>query len=307
MSPCVPAVESFPVRIVVVDNSGSMNSMDGNRLIRMPNGEVRSISSTRWAELGDVIREMGEAVSALQAETHFHMLNPTTAGQYFVVAPDPSGGHVGRAGAPADVPSLKAALDTSPMGTTPLTEAVVLAASLIEPAADKLRAHGQQVVVVLATDGLPNDPQSFLRALQQLQRLPVWLVVRLCTDEDAVVQYWSDLDAQLEAPLETLDDVAGEAKEIRAANPWLTYAPSLHLARTMGPRPPAQAVRRRRRPRRTVCAARLHTLDALRQKPRPRARGHVPFVVCVRAAQGCVTSSSTCSTSGRCCRRSASS
>ena len=42
------SVEQFPVRFVVVDNSGSMQSMDGSRLVKAPNGAYKSIRSTRW-------------------------------------------------------------------------------------------------------------------------------------------------------------------------------------------------------------------------------------------------------------------
>jgi len=227
------SVEQFPVRFVVVDNSGSMQSMDGSRLVKAPNGQLKQIKATRWAELGDVITEMASVAQSLGATTHFHMLNPSAVGQYFALADDGTS-CVRGAGAPANAEVIKSAMSTSPGGTTPLTENVMFISSLIAPHVQTLRAQGQKAVVVLATDGLPNDPASFLRALQELQRLPVWLVVRLCTDEDHVVQYWSDLDAQLEAPLETLDDVHGEAKEVYEHNPWLTYAPSLHLARTMG-------------------------------------------------------------------------
>jgi len=227
------SVEQFPVRFVVVDNSGSMQSMDGSRLCKTAAGAYKAIKATRWAELGDVISEMADVAAMLGACTHFHMLNPSAVGQFFALADDGTTGVRG-AGAPCTAETIKSAMKTSPSGTTPLTESVQHLTALIAPSAQMLRSQGQKAVVVLATDGLPNNPQTFLAALQELQRLPVWLVVRLCTDEDHVVDYWSELDAQLEAPLETLDDVHGEAQEVHSKNPWLAYAPSLHLARTMG-------------------------------------------------------------------------
>ena len=39
---------------------------------------------------------------------------------------------------------------------------------------------------------MPNDPPSFLAALQQLQLLPVWTVVRLCTDDPTLTLTWPE-------------------------------------------------------------------------------------------------------------------
>ena len=78
-----------------------------------------------------------------------------------------------------------------------------------------LRAEGKQVVVVLATDGVPSNDMGyanssvkneFVAALQRLQGLPIHLVVRLCTDEEDVGQYWNEVDATVELPLDVLDE-----------------------------------------------------------------------------------------------------
>ena len=92
---------------------------------------------------------------------------------------------------------------------------------------------GKKVVIIIATDGLPTDErgvgghrqnQEFVESLRCLEGLPVWVVVRLCTDEEDVVGLYNDLDGQLELSLEVLDDFEGEAAEINGENPWLNYA-----------------------------------------------------------------------------------
>jgi hypothetical protein len=75
--------------------------------------------------------------------------------------------------------------------------------------------------------------------VQQLREItskyPVTLVVRLCTDSEAEVSFWGELDNEEEFSLDVLDDIWSEAEEIaKAGNSWLTYSPILHTFRTAG-------------------------------------------------------------------------
>ena len=70
--------------------------------------------------------------------------------------------------------------------------------------------------------------------MKPLERLPVLVVVKLCTDDDKIVQYWNEIDNQLELEIDVLDDLCSEAAEIHGKNPWLTYGEPLHRLREFG-------------------------------------------------------------------------
>ena len=59
-------------------------------------------------------------------------------------------------------------------------------------------------------------------------QLPVLVILRLCTSEKQVVEYWNNIDQQLELDIDVLDDQYGDAAEVNTHNPWLTYGEPLH-------------------------------------------------------------------------------
>ena len=60
------------------------------------------------------------------------------------------------------------------------------------------------------------------------------MILRLCTSETKVVEYWNNIDQQLELDIDVLDDQLGDARQVREHNPWLTYAEPLHRLREFG-------------------------------------------------------------------------
>ena len=100
--------------------------------------------------------------------------------------------------------------------------------------------------LVIATDGLPtstpagastpSDQRDFTHCLMLLsQSFPLFIVIRLCTDSDDVIDFYTRFDDELELPLEVLDDMESEAREVhKMGNRWLTYFPFLHQIRTAG-------------------------------------------------------------------------
>ena len=232
--------QTFAKRIFIIDNSGSMQANDGQKMVDVKaRGQMKIVPCSRWEEIQEMVSYHIRLTSLIQAPTSFRLLNHPGAGvghQTFGVAEDPSHG------SDADQ-ALRIIARTQPGGCTPLTDHIDEIYQEVSGMAADLRAKGQKVSITIATDGLPSDQyghggpqhnQSFVNALRRLEGLPIWLVIRLCTDEEKIVQFYNDLDTVLEVSVEVLDDFLSEAKEVRQFNSWLNYGLPLQRLRELG-------------------------------------------------------------------------
>jgi Mg-chelatase subunit ChlD len=232
----------FPLRIWVVDNSGSMSAGDGHRIVATRDQkDVRFVTCSRWAEIQETVEYHAQMATLLATPTVFRLLNDPGS----IIGPQQfSIGERGLENIDEDLRIARTTMqNTAPVGVTPLAEHVREIRSNVMALQQELVQKGQKVAIVLATDGLPTDPYGvsnstvraeFEHCLRSLEGLPVWLVIRLCTDEDNVTEYYNNLDSQLELSLEVLDDFSGEAKEVYEYNKWLNYALPIHRIREMG-------------------------------------------------------------------------
>lgn len=131
---------------------------------------------------------------------------------------------------------------TRPGGGTPLTARCRKIRNQIMPKARDLALQDQKIILILVTDGVPTDQYgrcdryNFTDELKRISgEIPSHIVIRLCTDEDNVTEFYNEIDRHVELELEIIDDMRGEAQEIRAnGNGWFTYGPMLHRIREAG-------------------------------------------------------------------------
>lgn len=231
---------AFSLRIWIVDNSGSMNIGDGSAFTENEKGEVEAVSCSRWNEIQETVIYHAKLAALLRAPTIFRILNPCKGNS-------PEAFSVADKGDEMIDSDVSNAIDfmrnTAAVGTTPLTRHVNEIRDIVHNMLPTLTSEGKRIAIVLATDGLPSDyngfsgakeRNEFIESLKSLEGLPIWIVIRLCTGEESIVDFYNNLDTQLEYPIEVLDDFVAEAKEIRSKNIWLNYSLPLHRCREMG-------------------------------------------------------------------------
>ena len=221
----VDAHKVCPLRIFIVDNSGSMSIQDGKVMV---SGKTRKCS--RWEELRETILFHGNVAAGTHAQIDFRLLNPAMgAPQLFTVgSSDPSSPETAAA-----LTMLNNAMKSSPCGGTPLCHHVNQVAQIVRTYASEMAQRGHKAQLVICTDGQASDG-NLGDALKVLQGLPINVCAKLCTDQDDVVDYYGDIDKNLEFSIDVLDDLKGEAKEIKRFNPWLTYGDPIQKAREFG-------------------------------------------------------------------------
>jgi hypothetical protein len=178
-------------------------------------------------ELADAIIFHAELAERAACKTEFRLLNgskPIIVGD----REDDGGG----------LKLLKAKLEEEPAGNTPICKHINEVVNQII-AANEGRDEYDYIPAVLSifTDGEPSDG-LLSEYLAPLTNYPVWIVVRLCTNVENVVDYWNKMDKELEIEMDILDDYVQEGKEVYKLNPWLTYGEPIHRIREWGVRFP---------------------------------------------------------------------
>jgi hypothetical protein len=226
--------QDIALRVYILDNSGSMNAGDGHVLKEMGQGHFQTYPGTRWEEVQDMAVRQARWNADLGVPCEFVLLN----------SPSPSAPMDGRDLVRVDarkgntkmqIETLRDLLQrTHPSSGTPLTERLNDFRRRLRQSAPDLQE--KKLMLNIVTDGLPNGTKTvFVAAIRGLaQEYQVNITVRLCTDEDSVQQFFDQVDKEVELSLDILDDLRGEARNIFAHNPWLTYSPTLHMVREAG-------------------------------------------------------------------------
>jgi len=242
---------AFALRIWIVDHSPLMKLVRAERFVRIKTGSpsLQAEQCSNWDELRDCVEYHIQLASKLEAPTQFRFLNDPFSAQL-----GPEGicvGGIADCGAakqshcpqlePFDAVHLLRSV--FPLGCMPLSHRIreiYQEILLMEP---MLRSSGQRVLLVIATDTFPTDDlgmfsvefqQEFISNLRLLEGLPVWLVVRLCTNDATVSEFYNSLDSKVELSIDVLKYFKDEAVEIQKSNPWINYGFPLHRMREMG-------------------------------------------------------------------------
>lgn len=167
--------------VLLLDDSGSMSTPISD-----------SQHSTRWDELKYVVKIVISIATIFDEDgIDIHFLNRES---YY------------------NVKSLKEvdnSLEGFPYGTTPLTYK-------FNSILNQFEDSEKPVLIVIATDGVPNNLNSFTHALKNKNHSKFYVSFLACSDQEFDIGYLNDLDKSV-PNVDVLDDYNSELKEVQYA------------------------------------------------------------------------------------------
>ena len=257
-----------PIRIFLVENSGSMLSNDGHLVAQSSSsGKVQTVQCTRWEGITSTLVWHAELAAWCQTPTAVRLLNDPGIN----VGPQQVGiASSKNHSSTEEVGRLKNLLQsTRPNGaTTPISAHLQDLLQPISNIVPILMSQKRRITLILCVDSIPTDgegkqtPQvidEFLSVLRKLLDWPVQVVLRLSapTDErvrsfyrnlasntgvcggwqsqrNSLYTQYSDDFTNFQEHLQILDDYVCECEAVQEHNPWLHYGYPLHLCREQG-------------------------------------------------------------------------
>lgn len=134
-----------PYRFFICDDSGSMSTNDGNRLLGHGN-KTAVVQCSRWLEMTESLKFHAALAHALNMPSEFRLLNG--AAPILIGGPD---------AIPDGVSILETIFDDSPGGMTPLCRHIQEVTERIQELEPSLRSLGQRACIVIMTDGEASD------------------------------------------------------------------------------------------------------------------------------------------------------
>jgi hypothetical protein len=232
------AYKSIDSRLWLMENSSSMKILDSHRAkidAKLEHIE-REDGHSRWTELSQTVDFHVKMAARCWIPTKFWLVNdpgPSVGPQRFGVAWGMLDDVQTERTVALDIMD-RVRLDTDQNN---LTRQLRKIEKRVREEAPRLMAANKVVAVVLCTQGRQTDEygnegsaamKGFVDSLEALSKLPVKIVVRLCTDDEKATDFFNKIDGKLNS-VDVLDDYWGEAVSLSVYMPKYMSFYSLRL------------------------------------------------------------------------------
>ena len=222
LPPVMERYNSCNLTIWLLDNSSRMKVCDSN-IVKHIDGYDAGMKITRinnvsrWHELRDCMTFHSHMASKCFIRTNYWLVNDDNNGdgtKFMLCCGNPEDVHDERS-------HLKSALKQATLSHAHclLTDQLSKLEKMIAKMITKI-PPGQTITVVICTQGVPTDKKGrtshdiqhdYWNAMKKLSKLPVKIVMRLCTGNDSVCDVYNKVDARVDG-MDVLDDYWGEVR-----------------------------------------------------------------------------------------------